>query len=455
MISRTRFVVIALTLGLFCVITPSSMKFAKASNAPKCEVWVSSLVNGDLSIFDTWSSTSSTLSVSSSTIQGLAFNHSGTKMFATTFGSGVKMIDTSNHSVTDLQINYRTFGDYGAVAASPVSDHMIVGTQNFPVPNPNEFYVLNSETGANVSTINGTNRAARIVMTPDGVAYAPLFVHMANPADGDIQKINVSQGAIISTTQFNLPASESFSGATVATRSDNTSILYVASSDGIVKAINPSTMTLITNINVNAYPGGLASSLDGNRVFVTSYASNTIQIINTQTQQVINTLPFGSGIGQLAVSPDGAYLFASSFTANSLYRINLSNYQVDSFSNFNMATHVAVGPPGCTTTEPPAPTATNAPATTTPNTPSASASATTTIAPTTSSTVVTSTVPNSIGVLATTSDKSREVAFASQQVLPASGGTHFGNIAMALFMLHSGGLLLVAVRSRRRNQSTA
>ena len=350
MISPIRLTAVALVLTLLWGVPLSSGDVTKASSAPKCEVWVSSLTNGTLSIFDTWSSTISTLSVSSSSIQGLAFNRSGTKVFATTFGSGVKMIDISTRSKIDLQVNNRTTGDYGAVAASPVSDRMIVGTQNFPVPNPNEFYVLNSESGASVSTINGTNRASRIVMTPDGVAYAPLFVHMANPADGDIQKINASQGNIVSTTQFNLPANESFSGATVATRSDNTSILYVASSDGIVKAINPSTMTLITNITVNTFPSGLASANDGNRVFVSSAAANSIQVIDTQTQQVANTLTFGSGIGQLAVSPDGAYLFATSFTGNSLYRINLSNFQVDTFSNFNMAAHVTVGPPGCTTT---------------------------------------------------------------------------------------------------------
>ena len=330
----------------------NSLGSAEATTAVQCKVWVSSSASGTVSIFDTWTSTTSALVVSQSPVQGLAYNRSGTKIFATTFSTGVKVIDLANQVVSDVVIGNQTSGDFRAIAVSPISDRLIVGTDHFPPPSQNNFIILHSDTGATISTVPGTNRANGIVMTPDGTALAPLFVFQANPADGDIQKIDIGQAVITQTAQFALPANEYFLGQTVATPSGQPSKLYVSSSEGLVKVINPVDMTLVATINTPNSPGALATSRQGDRVFAASFSSNSVQVIDTSTNQVTNSINVGNGPGSLAVTPDGQYLYVTNSLSNSLSRINLETYVVETVGTITSPTSIMIGPPGCTATQP-------------------------------------------------------------------------------------------------------
>lgn len=416
-------VLLVLLTAILTFIPLNSFGSADATVAVQCKVWVPSVGSGTVSIFDTWTSDTSALVVSQSPVQGLAYNRSGTRIFATTFNSGVKMIDQANRVVSDVVIDNRTTGAYRAIAASPISDRLIVGTDYFPPPNRNDFIVLHSDTGATISTVPGTNRANGIVTTPDGTALAPLFVYQANPADGDIQKIDIGQAAITQTAQFALPANEFFVGQTVATPSGQPSRLYVSSSDGLVKVINPVDMTLVATINPPNSPGALATSRQGDRVFASSFSSNSVQVIDTSTHQVANSINVGNGPGSLAVTPDGQYLYVSNFIGDSLSRINLDTYVVETVGTVTMPASIMVGPPGCTTAQP------QAAGTTTVETPT--------------------TVEAPSSVTATSHPKD---AAASSQQLPTTGSNPSYGLLFALSTFLIGLSILVATELHRRRE---
>lgn len=411
--SRVLFVLLAAALTF---IPLNSLGSAGATAAVQCKVWVSSLSGGTVSIFDTWTSTTSALVVSQSPVQELAYNRSGTKIFATTFGAGVKIIDLANQVVSDVVIGNQASGDFRAIAVSPISDRIIVGTDIFPPPNQNNFIVLHSDTGATISTIPGTNRAHGIVMTPDGTALAPLVVFQANPADGDIQKIDIGQAVITQTAQFALPANEYFFGQIVATPSGQPSRLYVSSSEGLVKVINPVDMTLVATINT-PNPGALATSRQGDRVFAASFSSNSVQVINTSTNQVTNSINVGNGPGSLAVTPDGQYLYVTNLLSNSLSRINLETYVVETVSTITLPTSITIGPPGCTATQP-------------------QATATTQVE-----------VPSPV-----TPTSPPQAEAAPSQQLPATGNDTFNSLLFALFMFLIGASVLGITKLHQRQK---
>ncbi len=439
----SRRILIVLMAAMLSFIPLNSSDNAEATAAVQCKVWVSPLPSGTVSIFDTWTSNSSTLVVSPSPVRGFAYNRSGTKIFATTFSAGVKMIDESTQVVSDVVIGNGTSMFFTAIAASPVSDRIIVGTDNAPPPSQNNYTILHADTGAEISTITGTNLALGIAMTPDGIALAPLFVAQANPAAGDIEKIEIGQAAITQTAQFSLPANEYFTGMTMATPSGQPSRLYVSSSDGLVKVINPVNMSLVTSINSSAFPGALATSRSGDRVFASSFSSNSVQVIDTSTNQVTNTIPVGSGPGSMAVTPDGKYLYVTNALSNSISRINLDTYVVDTVGTVNMPSAIAVGPPGCTTTQPQAVTAT------TPVETSSSVTTTTlTASPTTSSTT-TQPTPSSV-----TTTSQPKVSSASSPELPATGSSSsdISLYASSMFLI---GISILGVTELRRRREKA
>jgi YVTN family beta-propeller protein len=435
----SRRILIVLMAAMLSFIPLNSSDNAEATAAVQCKVWVSPLPNGTVTIFDTWTSNSSTLVVSPATVHGFAYNRSGTKIFATTFSAGVKMIDDSTQVVSDVVIGDGTSMFFSAIAASPVSDRIIVGTDNSPPPSQNNYTILHSDTGAEISTITGTNRALGIAMTPDGIALAPLFVAQASPADGDIQKINVEQAVLTSTTQFSLPANEYFTGMTIATPSGQPSRLYVSSSDGLVKVINPVNMSLVTSINSSAIPGALATSRSGDRVFASSFSSNSVQVIDTSTNQVTNTIPVGSGPGSMAVTPDGKYLYVAHMPGNSISRINLDTYVVETVGAVNMPNAIAVGPPGCTTTQPQAVTVT---------TPVEAPSIVTTTLPASPITSSTTTQPTQSSVTTTSQPK---VSSASSPQLPATG-TNASRSSLYAFLTSLIGISILSVAEIRRRR---
>jgi YVTN family beta-propeller protein len=435
----SRRVLIVLMAAMLSFIPLNSSDNAEATAAVQCKVWVSPLPSGTVSIFDTWTSNSSTLVVSPSPVRGFAYNRSGTKIFATTFSAGVKMIDDSTQVVSDVVIRDGLSMFVTAIAASPVSDRIIVGTDHSPPPSQNNYTILHSDTGAEISTITGTNRALGIVMTPDGIALAPLIVVEADPANGDVQKINVEQAVLTSTTQFSLLANEYFTGMTIATPSGQPSRLYVSSSDGLVKVINPVNMSLVTSINSSAIPGALATSRSGDRVFASSFSSNSVQVIDTSTNQVTNTIPVGSGPGSMAVTPDGKYLYVAHMPGNSISRINLDTYVVETVGAVNMPNAIAVGPPGCTTTQPQAVTVT---------TPVEAPSIVTTTLPASPITSSTTTQPTQSSVTTTSQPK---VSSASSPQLPATG-TNASRSSLYAFLTSLIGISILSVAEIRRRR---
>lgn len=65
-----------------------------------------------------------------------------------------------------------------------------------------------------------------------------------------------------------------------------------------VSVIDPTTNTIVGNINVGHYPGAIAYDTEDNTLFVTNYGTNNVSVISASTDKVIATVNVG-------VRPDG------------------------------------------------------------------------------------------------------------------------------------------------------
>jgi YVTN family beta-propeller protein len=76
-------------------------------------------------------------------------------------------------------------------------------------------------------------------------------------------------------------------------------------------------------IGVGAYPGGLAISPDGRRVYVAS-GSNGVSVIETETNQVTQPpIPFTEQPTQIAITPDGVTAYMTNVFAESVSALDL------------------------------------------------------------------------------------------------------------------------------------
>ncbi|MDP4038809.1 MAG: ATP-binding protein [bacterium] len=86
-------------------------------------------------------------------------------------------------------------------------------------------------------------------------------------------------------------------------------------SQNTVSVVDASTNLKVNTVNVGNFPGGIAISPDGTKVYVANFADSTISIINTSNDQIIGIIPISPGsifITGLAIHPNGQYLYVGS-----------------------------------------------------------------------------------------------------------------------------------------------
>ena len=354
-----------------------------ATTAPECQVWVSSLGSSSLTVIDTWTSAPSTIELNGNpSISDFTFNRTGTKIFVATM-TGLRMIDPATYGVSTIAsgIYGLGLGDFGAIAASPTTDRIIV-TTNQSVNGTYPYEILNSLTGAPVSSSALSQRSADVAFDPSGHAYAADFVFMAaNPA-GRLDKIDISVPTTLTFTDVNLAFWEFYTVAEVAAPAGQTPILFVGSNQNtlaadnyFLRAIDTTNMSILATATLQSSPSGMAVSAAGDRLFVSQFGTDEVLVLDTITRNVVSQISVGDGPSGLAVTPDGRFLYV----ANS---INIPNQQFGTVSKIDLSTmsvvgtitvnssptKMAIGPAGCVSEQPQVAPTTNVPPSSSPTT---------------------------------------------------------------------------------------
>lgn len=354
-----------------------------ATTAPECQVWVSSLGSSNLTVIDTWTSAPSAITLNGNpSISDFTFNRTGTKIFVATM-TGLRMIDLATYGVSTIASGIYGLGqgDFGAIAASPTADRIIV-TTNQSMNGTYPYEILNSLTGAPVSSSTLSQRSADVAFDPSGHAYSADFVFMAaNPA-GRLDKIDISVPTTLTFTDVNLAFWEFYTVAEVAAPAGQTPILFVGSNQNtlaadnyFLRAIDTTNMSILATATLQSSPSGMAVSAAGDRLFVSQFGTDEVLVLDTITRNVVSQISVGDGPSGLAVTPDGRFLYV----ANS---INIPNQQFGTVSKIDLSTmsvvgtitvnssptKMAIGPAGCVSEQPQVAPTTTVPASSSPTT---------------------------------------------------------------------------------------
>jgi gliding motility-associated-like protein len=172
----------------------------------------------------------------------------------------------------------------------------------------NSVSVINTATGAVISTIPVGNYPVSAAANPDGSR-----VYVANSSSNSVSVINTSSNSVIA----NIPVGH---GPQAIAVSQDGSRLYVTanlltSSAGTVYVINTLTNAVIAAITVGEGPVGIAISPDGKKVYVTNTYESSISVISTTTNTVVSTFVAQQLNGSIVFSNDGTkYYIANTYS---------------------------------------------------------------------------------------------------------------------------------------------
>jgi len=84
-------------------------------------------------------------------------------------------------------------------------------------------------------------------------------------------------------------------------------IVYVATQDWYVKALDPQTNTLLTTLTTaSGDVFGLAVTPDGSRLYATEFFAPAVLVVDTDTNLLVTSIPLTSRPRDIAITPDGA-----------------------------------------------------------------------------------------------------------------------------------------------------
>ena len=130
------------------------------------------------------------------------------------------------------------------------------------------------------------------------ITYAAPFAYVTSPG----KNINIGTVFVIDTKTNNLTTMVEIEGypGKVAATPDGTKIYVTDSSIGstTVSVINTETNTRSATVDVGGSSCGVAINPTGTRAYVAIRDSNTVSVISTATNSVIDTLNVGTDLGQ-------------------------------------------------------------------------------------------------------------------------------------------------------------
>ena len=210
-------------------------------------------------------------------------------------------------------------------ALNKVVTTIIVGKKPSGVcmsPDGSKVFVANSDdsTISVISTVfNNVEATINLVGVPFAMCISPDGTKLYVPIAGGstlLSVINTSNNTVAETNPI-----YGFSRFGIVTGLDGIKLYTTTYSNGTVIVIDARNNTLIKEITVGRYPTYIASSPDGSKIYVVNSNSNTLSIINTQTDSVIGSISIGSYnfsyyYGGMCTSIDGTKIYISSYIYN-------------------------------------------------------------------------------------------------------------------------------------------
>jgi YVTN family beta-propeller protein len=92
--------------------------------------------------------------------------------------------------------------------------------------------------------------------------------------------------------------------------------------------IDATTKEIVASMPFGDYPTEIATSPDGNKVYVINSGSNTISVIDTAINNVTGNVSVGDGPSDIAVSPDGTNIYVTNWRSNNVSVINAATNNV-------------------------------------------------------------------------------------------------------------------------------
>jgi YVTN family beta-propeller protein len=286
------------------------------------------------------------------------------------------MIDPATYGVSTIASGiYGLGGDFGAIAASPTADR-IIATTNQWVNGTYPYEILNSLTGALVSSSTLSQRSADVAFDPSGHAYAADFVFLAaNPA-GRLDKIDISVPTTLTFTDVNLAFSEFYTVAEVAAPAGQTPILFVGSNQNtlaadnyFLRAIDTTNMSILATATLQSSPSGMAVSADGEQLFVSQLQLDQVRVFDAMTRIPGASISVGDGPAAMAVTPDGRYLYVLNAIGGTMSKIDTATLAVvETIPLVPNPSGIAIGPAGCVSEQPQVAPTTTVPASSPPTT---------------------------------------------------------------------------------------
>jgi YVTN family beta-propeller protein len=122
---------------------------------------------------------------------------------------------------------------------------------------------------------------------------------------GQVEVLNTQTGAVVTT----IPIAPGIAGIAI---SPDGSRAYVANNaSNAVAVIDTKRNAIINTINVGAGPQAVAVSPDGKLVYVTNLEANSVSVIDTLSSLVVKTIPVGVRPFALSFSNDGAGVYVA------------------------------------------------------------------------------------------------------------------------------------------------
>lgn len=239
---------------------------------------------------------------SPSRIYWLAFNASGTKLFAATDQNTIDVIDTmsSNHmraqipagGVVNEMVRVRNL-IYAAIMtgtsdAIMIIDPLIDGPSRLIQAPP-----LSNGARAHVWSITASADGSRV------------FAALGNPSNGEIVEIDTSTSHPVGYAQVGP------NPMGVAITPDNRYVLAANTAMNAVTVIDALTMQPVAQIPVGISPFHIVVRPDSTKAYVSCRASNEVCVVNLKTMRAGATIPVGINPSCMAISSDGRLVYVA------------------------------------------------------------------------------------------------------------------------------------------------
>jgi YVTN family beta-propeller protein len=208
-----------------------------------------------------------------SSLDGIAFNASGSTAYVAGASGGLGIIDVATNTVTGTVPPPSGFGGAFSVAVSPNGNHVYLGGSG-------AVFAINPDTKAVDATITVPGTANHMALHP---SMPFLYVSLVDASQ--VVEINTQTNAV--TRTFNVgPTPQG-----VAVSLDGTE-LYVALESGALTIVDLSTGAL-TSANLQVPGFGLALSPDGAQLYIAASQVGRVFVVDRISRAIIKTINTG------------------------------------------------------------------------------------------------------------------------------------------------------------------